>query len=153
MAQALGVGYSGRSRFADVSEDRWYASAVNAMAELGFVEGNEDGTFQPDAPLTYEQFIAFMSRLAAYLNLDVYEYIKDQDAQALDEDEELAPFASWVKSGADALARMMRSSADDQVVSMLPTALEDIDPKGAVLREEAAATLNNVLQMLGIIDY
>ena len=153
MAQALGVGYSGRSRFADVSEDRWYASAVNAMAELGFVEGNEDGTFQPDAPLTYEQFIAFMSRLAAYLNLDVYEYIKDQDAQALDEDEELAPFASWAKSGADALARMMRSSADDQVVSMLPTALEDIDPKGAVLREEAAATLNNVLQMLGIIDY
>ena len=94
-----------------------------------------------------------MSRLAAYLNLDVYEYIKDQDAQALDEDEELAPFASWAKSGADALARMMRSSADDQVVSMLPTALEDIDPKGAVLREEAAATLNNVLQMLGIIDY
>ena len=153
MAQALGVGYNGESRFSDVPGDRWYASAVNAMAELGFVEGNEDGTFHPDALLTYEQFTTFMSRLAAYLNLDVYEYIKDQDAQALAEDEELAAFASWAKSGVDVLARMMRRSADDSVASMLPVALENIDPQAAVLRGEAAATLNNMLQMLGIIDY
>ena len=123
------------------------------MAELGFVEGYSDGTFQPDALLTYEQFITFMSRLAAYLNLDVYEYVKDQDAQALAEDAELAAFSSWAKSGVDVMARMMRSSADDSVVSMLPVALEDIDPQATVLREEAAATLNNLLQMLGIIDY
>ena len=153
MAQALGVGYSGESQFADVPADRWYASAVNAMAKLGFVEGYSDGTFQPDAPLTYEQFITFMSRLAAYLNLDVYEYVKDQDAQALAEDTELAAFSSWAKSGVDVMARMMRSSADDSVVSMLPVALENIDPQATVLREEAAATLNNLLQMLGIIDY
>ena len=149
MAQALGVGYSGEAAF-PTCRDRWYASAVNAMAELGFVEGTEDGTFHPDALLTYEQFTTFMSRLAAYLNLDVYEYIKDQDAQALAEDEELAAFASWAKSGVDVLARMMRRSADDSVASMLPVALEDIDPQAAVLRGEAAATLNNMLQMLGI---
>ena len=153
MAQALGIGYTGESQFSDVSADRWYASAVNAMAELGFVEGYSDGTFQPDALLTYEQFITFMSRLAAYLNLDVYEYVKDQDTQALAEDAELAAFSSWAKSGVDVMARMMRSSADDSVVSMLPVALEDIDPQATVLREEAAATLNNLLQMLGIIDY
>ena len=153
MAQALGIGYTGESQFSDVSADRWYASAVNAMAQLGFVEGYSDGTFQPDALLTYEQFITFMSRLAAYLNLDVYEYVKDQDTQALAEDAELAAFSSWAKSGVDVMARMMRSSADDSVVSMLPVALEDINPQATVLREEAAATLNNLLQTLGIIDY
>ena len=152
MAQALGVGYNGESRFTDVSDDRWYASAVNAMASLGFVEG-DGGVFRPDDPLTYEQFITFMSRLAAYLNCDVYEYIQDQDAQALSQDAELASFADWAKSGADVMARMMRSSADDSTVSMLPTALEDIDPQAAVLREEAAATLNSMLQMLGILQY
>ena len=152
MAQALGVGYNGESRFTDVSDDRWYASAVNAMASLGFVEG-DGGVFRPDDPLTYEQFITFMSRLAAYLNCDVYEYIQDQDAQALSQDAELASFADWAKSGADVMARMMRSSADDSTVSMLPTALEEIDPQAAVLREEAAATLNSMLQMLGILQY
>ena len=153
MAQALGVGYSGESRFSDVPETRWYASAVNAMAELGFVEGNEDGTFRPDDSLTYEQFITFMSRLAAYLNLDVYEYIKDQDAQALAEDEVLSGFAEWARSGADVLGRMMRRSADDSVASMLPADLEDIDPTATVLREDAAVTLCNMLQMLGILQY
>ena len=74
-------------------------------------------------------------------------------AQALAEDTELAAFSSWAKSGVDVMARMMRSSADDSVVSMLPVALEDIDPQATVLREEAAATLNHLLQMLGIIDY
>ena len=83
----------------------------------------------------------------------MYEYSKDQDAQALAEDAELTAFSSWAKSGVDVMARMMRSSADDSVVSMLPVALEDINPQATVLREEAAATLNNLLQMLGIIDY
>lgn len=153
MAQALGVGYHGESQFSDVSRERWYASAVNAMAELGFVEGFSDGTFRPDERLTQEQFIVFMSRLAAYLNCDVHAYLQDQDAQALAVDEELSGFSSWAKSGVDVMARMLRSSADDHVVSMLPVDLEDIHPQSAILREEAAATLNNMLQMLGIIEY
>ena len=75
------------------------------------------------------------------------------DTLAMESDEALAGFSSWAKSGADVLTRMLRSSADDSVVSMLPADLEDIDPLAPVLREEAAATLNNMLQMLGIIEY
>ena len=153
MAQALNVGYRGESAFSDVSSDRWYASSINAMAQLGFAEGYSDGTFRPDEPLTYEQFITFMSRLAAYLNCDVYEYVQEQDLQALSSDEELAAFSLWARSGADVMARMLRSSADDSVVSMLPTALEDIDPQGPVRRDEAAAVLSNMLGLLGIIEY
>ena len=45
-------------RFADVSDDAWYARAVNTLASLGLVSGYSDGTFQPNRTITRAEFTA-----------------------------------------------------------------------------------------------
>ena len=45
-------------RFADVSDDAWYAKAVNTLASLGLVSGYSDGTFQPNRTITRAEFTA-----------------------------------------------------------------------------------------------
>ena len=57
--------------FSDVADGAWYADAVNWAAENGIVNGYEDGTFRPDAPLTREQMAAFLYNYAAYKGYDV----------------------------------------------------------------------------------
>lgn len=42
--------------FADVSEDAWYAQAVNALASLGIVTGVGDGKFDPQRAITRAEF-------------------------------------------------------------------------------------------------
>ena len=151
MAQALGVSYVGTSYFTDVEEGRWYAGAVNAMAKLGFVDSSSD-LFRPSDPLTQQEFITFMGRLAAYLNCKAYEYIRKQDAAALAADEDLAGYADWARSAVDVMTNLVVDE-NDAPVSMLQADLADIDPQATVLRGEAAQVLYNLLSGLGILAY
>ena len=151
MAQALGVSYVGTSYFTDVEEGRWYAGAVNAMAKLGFVDSSSD-LFRPSDPLTQQEFITFMGRLAAYLNCKAYEYIRKQDAAALAADENLAGYADWARSAVDVMTNLVVDE-NDAPVSMLQADLADIDPQATVLRGEAAQVLYNLLSGLGILAY
>ena len=57
--------------FSDVAESDWYAVAVNWAAREGIVGGFEDGSFQPNAPLTREQLASILYRYAAYKGYDV----------------------------------------------------------------------------------
>lgn len=43
---------AGFRRFTDVTPDKWYYEAVNALAGAGILNGYEDGTFKPDNPMT-----------------------------------------------------------------------------------------------------
>ena len=43
---------AGSRRFTDVTPDKWYYKAVNALAGAGVLNGYEDGTFKPDNPMT-----------------------------------------------------------------------------------------------------
>ena len=52
--------------FTDVSEDAWYAEAVNTLASLGMVSGVGDGQFAPDRAITRAEF-ATMAMGFAYL--------------------------------------------------------------------------------------
>lgn len=49
--------------FADVDSDAWYAGEVARAAELGIIQGNGDGTFSPDRPVTRAEAAAMMVRL------------------------------------------------------------------------------------------
>ena len=44
--------------FPDVSANAWYATAVNTLASLGMVSGDENGNYRPDAPITRAEFCA-----------------------------------------------------------------------------------------------
>lgn len=52
------------AEFSDVAADRYCAAAVAWAAELGIVEGYDDGTFRPDAPMTRQQMAAVLARYA-----------------------------------------------------------------------------------------
>ena len=48
--------WSQRNSFTDVSEDDWFNNAVSTLTRMGILDGYEDGTFQPNAPITRAEF-------------------------------------------------------------------------------------------------
>ncbi|MDR2712583.1 MAG: InlB B-repeat-containing protein [Clostridiales bacterium] len=42
--------------FSDVPEGAWYTQAVKFLAEIGIINGYEDGTFRPNQPITRAEF-------------------------------------------------------------------------------------------------
>ena len=57
--------------FADVADGQYYAVPVAWASSEGIVEGYEDATFRPAAPITREQLAAILYRYARYKGLDV----------------------------------------------------------------------------------
>jgi hypothetical protein len=48
--------------FSDVPENAWYRSAVNAMADGGYITGYPDGTFRGNDNISRAEFVAVMAR-------------------------------------------------------------------------------------------
>ena len=49
--------------FADVESGAWYNQAISTMEKLGIVNGRDDDSFAPDAPITRAEFVAICVRL------------------------------------------------------------------------------------------
>nr|MCR5825835.1 S-layer homology domain-containing protein [Oscillospiraceae bacterium] len=77
LANALNVAAKRPAGFTDVPQNAWYAAAVDAMAHLGFMEGTGGGRFCPGEPLTQEQLIAVMGRLARFLSFPADDYARE----------------------------------------------------------------------------
>ena len=114
--------------FSDVADGAWYADAVNWAAENGIVNGYEDGTFRPDAPLTREQMAAFLYNYAVYKGYDV------SATNDLAQFSDAAQVSSWAADvvkwavGAD----LLHGVGDDKLA-----------PTGTATRAEVAAILAN----------
>ena len=52
-----------RLGFTDVSKDHWAYKYIELMKDMGVVAGYPDGRFKPDAPISYQEVIAFAVRL------------------------------------------------------------------------------------------
>ena len=50
--------------FSDVSPDAWYASFVQTVYEKGLFAGAGDGTFAPEANMTYAEFLTVLSQFS-----------------------------------------------------------------------------------------
>ena len=50
--------------FLDVPADAWYHEAVSVLAGKGIVNGTNEGTFQPERPITRAEFAAIAARFA-----------------------------------------------------------------------------------------
>lgn len=69
LANALGIeGKKGTSKFKDV-RGHWAEATVNAVNQLGIVNGYSDGTFKPDAKITRAEIVAILCRVIDFANV------------------------------------------------------------------------------------
>ena len=70
--------------FADAHSIPDYAlSSVAAMAELGYVGGDQAGNFNPDKPITRAEFVSILSRMVEVLLLESGEYDRDVEGTVM----------------------------------------------------------------------
>ena len=130
LARLEGVTNAEDAGFADVAENDWYATAVNWAASVGVVNGYEDNTFRPNAPITREQMAAILYNYADYKGYDV-------SARAdLSDYADAASISSWAE---DVLAW---ANAEGLINGMTATT---IDPQGATTRAQTAAMFERFL--------
>ena len=155
LSRVINVTWNGPSRFSDVSQDAWYAGAVNAMAELGLVNGVGGGRFDPGKVLTQEEFLTILGRAARYLNFAIDDFGEAFELELVSLPVsrwlELEPYAGWARPNVAALAWGREYALGEERGDMLFAPLKDISPSAPVLREEAAAGMYAVLAGLGII--
>lgn len=130
LARLEGVTSAEDAGFADVAANDWYATAVNWAASVGVVNGYEDNTFRPNAPITREQMAAILYNYADYKGYDV-------SARAdLSDYADAADVSSWAE---DVLSW---ANAEGLINGMTTTT---IDPQGATTRAQTAAMFERFL--------
>ena len=140
LAGALNLSGEGHQVFEDVPADHPLASAISAMAEMGFVQGRGNGSFYPDQTLTQEEYFTVLSRVARYLNF--YFRFEEEALTRTQLDRAAASgFAQWA----------CRSGALMEGLGVLGACVSEVSPGAAVLREEAAAGLYELLAAAGIL--
>lgn len=130
LARLEGVTSAESAGFTNVADNDWYATAVNWAASVGVVNGYEDDTFRPNAPITREQMAAILYNYADYKGYDV-------SARAdLSDYADAASISSWAE---DVLAW---ANAEGLINGMTATT---IDPQGATTRAQTAAMFERFL--------
>lgn len=56
----------GQSTFSDVATDHWASGYINIATSLELIEGDGDGKFRPNDPITYAEAMAIMVRATGY---------------------------------------------------------------------------------------
>lgn len=135
-ASALGLPLDDRYSFSDVSENAWYAQAVKAMAGMGFMSGNGDGTFSPEAPISYEQLLTVLDSAAAWCGMDGYEL--SQTPLTMEQWLEYSDYSDWAQCAA-------------RDMTQLELQLEGAAPGDTVTREMAAGLLCRMMERTGLI--
>ena len=149
LAQTLNTAApTGRSYFSDVAPGAWYAPAVNAMAELGFVTGDGTGAFHPEACLTNEQMAVILGRFTAWLNLEMGLTAKEGPTPENLADPALAAYSGWAAESAWLLG-LSRQNLFGAPISYLFAPIGELDPQATATREQAAASLFRILTLLG----
>lgn len=54
------------SRFTDVDDTYWAINAIKLITELGYINGNSDGSFAPEEPISYIQAVKVLVSLLGY---------------------------------------------------------------------------------------
>ena len=140
LAGALSVDGREGQYFSDVAADDPRAPYVNALTEMGLIQGMGDGTFLPDKAMTQQEYYALLGRVICTLNLSWDYSVEEVLAQQGGKVREMG-FLGWAEEGA---ALMSKAKG-------LCFSSGEADPTAAILREEAAATLCAVLQAAGVI--
>lgn len=114
--------------FTDVSNDAWYANAVNWAAASSIVEGKGNNKFDPNAPVTRQEMAAILYRYASYKGYDVS---KTNDLSSFNDASQVA---SWAKDA-------MGWAVGSYVIN--GKGAGRLDPTGTATRAQVAQILMN----------
>ncbi|WP_372632189.1 S-layer homology domain-containing protein [Cohnella sp.] len=139
LVRALGLaGKLGGDAFSDVRpETDWYVGSVGAASDAGLIEGYEDGTFRPNAPVTREQAVVMLSRAIRHAGGQL------PAANALDRFSDQASTAGWAK---EAAGQLLAASIIEGVDG------DSFAPKQLATRAQSAVLLARALRYLKFID-
>ena len=116
--------------FADVDDNDWYATAVNWAANVGVVNGYEDGTFKPNTAITREQLAAILMNYASYKGEDV------SNRADLSAYSDTATISSWAND-------VMQWAVAEGLISGMTA--DTLQPQGSATRAQVAAILERFL--------
>lgn len=142
----------GSSPFTDVPAKSWYSPYVAQVYEMGLMEGRGNGKFAPMAPVTQQELITALGRLAAFLNANCSLLLQAYSSGMLTGSVP-SSFSRWSRPYAWLLSGGYVNAVLEESAPMLHASLDDIDPKAPVLREEAAASFCRTLEVLGVLSY
>ena len=112
-----------KNPFSDIVSQAWHNNAISTMYGLGVVKGTEDGSFQPDAPITRAEFAAIAARFDSkdYTGPDLFTDISGHwAANSINR----AAVKGWVQGSGDGTFR----------------------PNDPITRAEAVTLVNRVLE-------
>ncbi|GIO15225.1 hypothetical protein J19TS2_47800 [Cohnella xylanilytica] len=143
VVRALGLSDRGdaSATFRDVEGSAWYSGAVAQAAELGLLQGYEDGSFRPTDALTREGAVAILARVMELAGLDVA--ASDDDVQAaLGSFRDGSRVGGWAKP---AMAAAIRRG-------LVNGSSGELHPQGQLTRAETAVMVERLLIEAGLID-
>lgn len=68
ISEEKGETISGKSSFKDTDKNGWYADYIGYLEKYKIIEGYNDGTFKPDAPVTRAEFVSMSVRYYSLFN-------------------------------------------------------------------------------------
>ena len=140
IAKALGLSGSNASHFDDVTENTSCAGYINALAEVGLVQGTGNGRFCPDQTLTRQDFYTLLARMMRYLNLN-WEYASRKVTQEQLDRMNALGFAHWADDDAALL----------ELAEMVDFDSGMVEPAEGIRRGEAAAGMYAMLASAGVL--
>jgi hypothetical protein len=132
----------GKTAFADVPANSWYAGAVETASKYGLITGFENGTFQPNAPITREQATNIIAKAMKLTGL------ADQSG-TVDATSTLAAFTDAGNIGVWAKDSLALAAKAGLISGRVDNKLE---AKANVTRAEVAVLIQRLLQKSGLID-
>lgn len=119
--------------FTDVSSDDWFNTPVSTLSAMGILTGYEDGSFQPNAPITRAEFAAIAVRF--YEN-DSVDYINGTFSDI---------------TGSEWFADAVQAAKEQGIIGGYPDG--SFQPNKAITRAEACSIVNRTLDRAPHEDY
>ncbi|MBR5533707.1 MAG: S-layer homology domain-containing protein, partial [Ruminiclostridium sp.] len=78
--EARDLFWSTTNEYSDVAANQWYNNAISTLSSAGIINGYEDGTFRPNAPITRAEFAKIAVSFFSYVEEDYQGIFSDVTA-------------------------------------------------------------------------
>ena len=141
IARGMGLPFDAvaANQFRDANYSRYLGGAIGAAVNAGIINGNTDGTFRANDPITREQMAAMMVRALNYAGIDPT--LNSGTADVLSKFKDSRNITFTTEAAKAVRAGVIKGGSDGK-----------FNPKGNATQAEAATMLQRVLQEAGYLN-